>query len=333
MKATLASIAERARVSIATVDRVLNDRPGVKERTRAAVLHVAHELGYFGPQATGAPTRVRMDFVLPAGQNSFISLLRSHLVEELAARPEIDGHLHQVIGFDENALAEKLVGLCGKSDAVGVVAIDHPIVSEALEKLTASGTRIATLVSDIPRVRSVGYIGIDNRAAGRLAGYLIGRFLPRNQPARVAVLIGSPSYRGHEEREMGVRSILSREFSHLTVSSIHEINDDREKAYSVALDLLRRERPDAIYNIGAGNQGVARALKDTGLAGKVVFIGHDLTSAARSMLLDGTMDAVIDQNARVEAREAVKLLLSAVKGSNEAEYPPRLQVIFRENLP
>ena len=35
-----------------------------------------------------------------------------------------------------------------------------------------------TLVSDISHVGRVNYVGIDNRAAGRLAGYLIGRFLP-----------------------------------------------------------------------------------------------------------------------------------------------------------
>jgi len=45
------------------------------------------------------------------------------------------------------------------------------------------------------------------------------------------------------------------------------------------------------------------------------------------------MDAVIEQNPRVEAREAVRLLASAVRGQTEPSYLPRLQVIFRENIP
>ena len=53
----------------------------------------------------------------------------------------------------------------------------------------------------------------------------------------------------------------------------------------------------------------------------------------RRLLLDRTMDAVIDQNPRVEAREIVKLLVAAVKGAPEPSYLPRLQVIFRENIP
>ena len=332
MKATLASIASKADVSIATVDRVLNDRPGVKERTRQAVLHAAQSMGYFGPQEAEEPG-IRMDFLLPAGTNSFMAMLRKHLVEEIDARTEVSGRVHQVDSFSEEALAAKLIDLKGTSDAVGLVALDHPNVSEALDQLAESGTKIATMVSDLPSFKTVGYVGIDNRAAGRLAGYLIGRFLSASHEAKVAVFIGSPSYRGHEEREMGIRSILAREFSQLSISSIHEINDDREQAYVAAKKLLKDNKPDAIYNIGSGNQGIARALKEENLADKVVFIGHDLTSATRAMLLDGTLDAVIDQNPRVEAREIVKLLISSVRGGIEAEFPPRLQVIFKENLP
>ncbi len=332
MKATIASIAHQANVSIATVDRVLNNRPGVKERTRQTVLHIAQSLGYFGPQPQEEPA-VRMDFILPAGTNSFMALLRKHLIEEIDARTDVAGRVHQVASFNEVALAEKLHELTGTTDAVGLVAIDHPKVSEALEQLAASGAKVATMVSDVPSARTVGYVGIDNRAAGRLAGYLIGRILPASQEAKVAVFIGSPSYRGHEEREMGIRSILTREFTHLSVSSMHEINDDREQAYDAAVELLKNNRPAAIYNIGSGNQGIARAIREANAADDVVFIGHDLTNATRAMLLDGTMDAVVDQNPRVEAREIVKLLISAVRGGMEAEFPPRLQVIFRENLP
>jgi len=49
MKVRLAEIAERAGVSIATVSRVLNDKPGVHERTRRAVLTAVDVLGYDRP--------------------------------------------------------------------------------------------------------------------------------------------------------------------------------------------------------------------------------------------------------------------------------------------
>jgi len=46
MRPTIYTVAEKAGVSIATVSRVLNNSPKVKEETRAKVLRVVEELGY-----------------------------------------------------------------------------------------------------------------------------------------------------------------------------------------------------------------------------------------------------------------------------------------------
>ena len=89
-----------------------------------------------------------------------------------------------------------------------------------------------------------------------------------------------------------------------------------------------------IYNIGAGNRGIAQALEESGRARQVVFIGHELTEYTRRFLLSGIMDAVIDQNPRVEAREAVDRLIRAARNDNsQRAVPVRIQAIFRENIP
>ncbi|TIU85178.1 MAG: LacI family transcriptional regulator, partial [Mesorhizobium sp.] len=46
MRSTLTDIAREAGVSAATVDRVLNNRAGVRARTREVVLETAQRLGY-----------------------------------------------------------------------------------------------------------------------------------------------------------------------------------------------------------------------------------------------------------------------------------------------
>lgn len=333
MRTTVSQIASEAGVSAATVDRVLNDRAGVRPRTREIVMRVAHDLGYFGPPAGDSPSRnVRIDFVLPAGSNSFMWTLKKNLIEESLARPDVTANIHEIEGFDPNRLSARLADLRGRSDAVGLVALDHPQVREAINDLTKSGVRVATLVSDIPTVDKVGYVGVDNRAAGRLAGLLLGRFLPPGQH-QVAVFIGSLAYRGHEEREMGLRAILSEDFPEIRIVGTAEVSDDRDRANAETMRLLERGDIGGIYNIGSGNQGIARALREARKEREIVFIGHDLTDATRLMLLDRTMDAVIDQNPRVEAREIVRLLSSSVRGTVEPEYLPRLQVIFKENIP
>ena len=133
---------------------------------------------------------------------------------------------------------------------------------------------------------------------------------------------------------MGFRHVLADDFPNLTIVELREMRDDREKAYAEAAALLDRHADLAgIYNIGAGNQGIARALRERHLERSVVFLGHELTEGTKQLLLDGTMDAIIDQNPRVEAREALNLLSHAVKGLLYEGHPPRLHVIFKENIP
>jgi LacI family transcriptional regulator len=337
LRSTLTDIAREAGVSSATVDRVLNNRNGVKERTREVVIETARRLGYLAGSSLPFPSstkQIRLDFVLPAGTNTFIANLLTHLERQAEHHSELDVHIHSIEGFNPDTLARTLNDLHGKTLGVGVIALDHPTVREAMRNLAASGVSIVTLVSDILHVPRIGYIGIDNRAAGRLAGYLLGRFLGRGVKRKIALFAGSLSYRGHEEREMGFRHIIGEDFSDLEIVELREIRDDRERAYTEALALLKRH-PDlaGIYNIGAGNQGIGQALQETGGAHQIIFVGHELTDHNKAFLLDGTVDAVIDQNPRVEAREALSMLSRTIQGLPGDYHSPRLQVIFRENIP
>lgn len=337
LRSTVSDIARIAGVSSATVDRVLNNREGVKERTREIVLEAARNLGYLPgstpPDAQFADS-IRLDFVLPAGTNTFIANLRDEIARQAALQPQVELRLHSVEGFNPNTLARALEGLKGQAQGVGVIALDHPTVREAMRSLAQSGAHIVTIASDILHIPRVGYIGIDNRAAGRLGGYVLGRFLGRSAEGKIALFAGSLSYRGHEEREMGFRRVIAEEFPRLSIVELNEIEDSREKAYSETIALLKRHPGLAgIYNLGAGNQGIGQALMDSGKTDSIIFIGHELTEGTKRLLLNGTMDAVIDQNPRVEARESLAILISSIKGQPFDHHPPRVQVIFKENIP
>ncbi|MCC5972791.1 MAG: LacI family DNA-binding transcriptional regulator [Rubellimicrobium sp.] len=337
MRVTLQDIAKAAGVSPATVDRVLNNRDGVRFRTREMVLDAARRLGYVtdvsDPSAAVMPP-ARLRFVLPAGPNAFMAELAGQIERQGAARGDTIVTLDQIEGFNPGTLAAFLQEMDDRTDGVGLVALDHPLVRQAIRDLALRGKKVVTLVSDIHNVPRIAYVGIDNRQAGRLAGYVMGRLLGEARQAKVALFAGSLSYRGHQEREMGFRHILHEEFPHLQIVELREMLDDRAKARAEALILLDRH-PDlaAIYNIGAGNSGIGQALKEAGRAASVLFVGHDATAGNKSLLLDGTLDAVIDQNPRVEAREALATLAATARGTSHVPVPPRIAVIFRENLP
>ena len=326
-------IARAAGVSKATVDRVLNNRPGVQEHTRRHVLTIVADLTG-GDVAEVRPGRVLLDFVLPGGQNAFISELAREIERQADLRGDVDIAVHRLNGITPEEIAAKLGSLRPTTQGVGLIGLDSPSVREAVRKLVAAGVPVLTLVSDISHVGRVNYVGIDNRAAGRLAGYLIGRFLP-GSAGKVALIAGALAYRGHEEREMGFRHVLQESFPRLNIVAAREVQEDAARAYQEVRSLLT-EHADlvAIYCIGAGHEGIARALTEAGRENAIIFIGHDLTEDTRQFLLSGVMDAAIDQNARVEAREAVDRLVRAIRNeSSISTATVRIQSVFRENIP
>src|SRR3981081_2262568 len=77
-KVTLVEVAQQAGVSLATVDRVVNGRPGVHSRTTARVAAVIAQLRYRPDPAAARLARnltVKLCFILPKGTNGFVDLL------------------------------------------------------------------------------------------------------------------------------------------------------------------------------------------------------------------------------------------------------------------
>ena len=76
----------------------------------------------------------------------------------------------------------------------------------AVERLADAGIPVVTLVTDLPTSRRVAYVGLDNRAAGATAAYLLDRWLPDD--AAVLVTRGTGTFRGEDDREMGFRATM-----------------------------------------------------------------------------------------------------------------------------
>jgi len=341
---TLRDIARQAGVSLATVDRVLHNRPGVRPDTVRRVKETI-ERNSFQPHVAAAELARgrarRFAFVMPSGPNLFMQQIQSYLREMsawLSAR-RLAVEMVATDVFDASVLASSLEGLVGGYDGVAVVALDHPSVRAAINDLVDGGAKVVTLVSDVPSSRRHHYVGIDNIAAGRTAGALVGRLVgpPSGvSPGKVAIVAGSQGLRDHAERIFGFNQVMASEFSGLSVLPVLEGRDEDERSAQLLAWLLGKH-PDIVglYNVGAGTQGVAKALFDSGREKQIVFVGHDVTVLTRKLLLQGVMDAAISQNPGHEARAAVRVLLALARSEpilSEQE-KIRIDIVMRDNLP
>ena len=340
-RASLQDVARAAGVSLATVDRVLHGRPGVRARTVERVNAAVHQLGYRPDPAAARLARssrtLRLAVVLPSGTNTFVSMLQQQ-VQAMApwlSEQRAVAVVQTVDVFSPQALADHLHSLDEGFDAVLVMALDHPQVRAAIDDLVARGTEVITLVSDVPNSRRAHFLGIDNVAAGRTAGTLLGRFVGR-RPGRIGIVLGSRALRDHAERLFGFEQVIAAEHPQLQLLTPIEGHDLSERTELLVADLLKREPWLAgLYSIGAGNRGIQAALAASGRAEHVVWLCHELTPHARRALLDGVADAVINQDAGHEVRSACRLALARLSGERVLPDQERIRIdiFLKDNLP
>ncbi|MDX7953252.1 LacI family DNA-binding transcriptional regulator [Lichenihabitans sp. Uapishka_5] len=339
--ATAGDVAAEAGVSLATVDRVLNGRPGVRAATSKAVQEAVQRLGFKRDAAAASLARrrrYRFGFLVPAlTENSFMQAVRREI--EAAALRGLDQRIAVTLldyaAFDPLALTRRL-DACAEAGLMGValVAVDAPEVHDAVARLIARGVAVVTIVSDAPASLRACFVGPDNAAAGRVAASLLGRFVGPRQ-GHVLTVAGRMTLRDHAERRLGFAQAMARDFPHLTLLPVAEGLDDRAVTKPLVAAALR-DVPDlvGVYSMGAGNRGIVAALEAAGRARNVVAVGHELTPFMREALLGGTFDAAINQDAGTEVRRAVQTLKALADGQAAFKPDPiRIEIFLKDNLP
>src|SRR3954471_17738791 len=188
--ARMTDVASRAGVSTATVDRVLNRRPGVRSTTVQRVLRAAAELDYVldadqHPALNHKP--MRLAFLLPAGTNRYLSMLGRLIMtsQEQLASFNVRARVELTRSFNPELLAHHLRQSARNADGVCFIALEHPAVREAVNSAAERGVPTVTLISDISNTRRIAYIGLDNRsAAGPRATSSLGSLVPDQRKSR-----------------------------------------------------------------------------------------------------------------------------------------------------
>lgn len=341
MRPTVHDIAAAAGVSLATVDRVLNQRAGVRKVTRERVEEAIERIGYVRDVAAANLAKSRVYpfvFILPSGDNSFMRGLEAQ-VRAAMRRSSMERTVISIVtvpAFNAEALVAALDEVRVTAPAgVAVVAVESPDVISAVNRLRANRIPVVTLVSDLAGSNRDHFAGVDNIAAGRTAGSLMGRFLG-GRTGPVAVLAGSMLVRDHRERLDGFRAIMEETFPGHALLPVMEGQDDPVLAERLVGEALAGTPEIAgIYSLGAGNRGLIAALKRRANGHSICVIAHELTWHTRAALNDGLIEAVLNQDAGHEVRSAIRVLKAKADGVAVigAQERIRIDIFLKDNLP
>ena len=329
-------IAVQAGLSEATVDRVLNHRGMVRAATAAQVEQAIADLERQRSQLQLGGRTFMVDVVVQAPER-FSGAVRAALEEELPSlRPAV---IRSRFHLRETAQPADLVAVLDRiadrgSHGVILKAPDVPEIVAAALRLTRAGIPVVTLVTDLPDSERVAYVGVDNRAAGATAAYLLGLTLGR-EPGSVLVSVSSSYFRGEEEREMGFRSAMRVMHPDRALVEISE-TDGLDEALRGRVGAALARHPDivAVYSIGGGNVATVEAF-DSAARECLAFVAHDLDQDNRRLLQERRITAVLHHDLRQDLRRACQLIMQAQRAlpGPIRSVPSAVHVVTPFNVP
>ncbi|MDT3399330.1 LacI family DNA-binding transcriptional regulator [Streptomyces sp. B1866] len=288
MAVTLADVAARARVSPATVSRVLSGKYPVAEPTRARVLRAVDELEYVanGPaSALAAATSDLVGIVVADIADPFFGILAGAVQSEISAAGRAGGAGEKLPvvcstgGRTERELT--CLTLLQRQRAAAVVVAgggaerpeDAAAVAAKLARLAASGTRV--VLCGRPPVADAVTLAFDHRGgARRLTEHLLSL-----GHRRFGYVAGPPGRTTTGDRLAGHRAALAAAGVGHSARLVLHGPYDRASGYAATVELLRRD-PGLTAVVAANDTvalGVCAALRDQGrrVPGDVSVAGFD----------------------------------------------------------
>lgn len=340
MRPTTKDLAKAAGVSLATVDRVLNGRQGVRQKTVEAVHEAIERIGFVRNQFAANLARQRLYrfvFLLPEHGDDFLASVVEKIDEAQAAFAS-DGILisyQRVLQTDPHRTADILSNINEKeTDGVAIMAPESPQVRDATLRIAERGISVVRFVSGQHGKHPFDFVGIDNRAAGATAGRLLGRFAD-GRAGKILVVAETMNSLDSVERRLGFDAVIGQGFQNLvslptleTHGSAARTREVIKNAYHHHSDIV------AAYVLASEGRVPLQAISEFSDPFQQVIVAHERTCAVEEMLEAGTLDATIAQNPGHLVRSAVRLLKARSDGREPlaSQELVRIEILIKENL-
>lgn len=206
-----------------------------------------------------------------------------------------------------------------KPDALILAASDFEALTGVTQK-AYDNMHIPVIIvdSNVDTDRISSYIATDNIDAGQKAGkMLIGISGTKCNIAIMSFVKGS---KNAEERERGLKESISKYPNIKIVDTEYCLSDDRLANTLTKKIVSENPRVDAIVALNETSaEGVADAIDELGLKGKVKIIAFDSTQKEIDYLEKGVIQSIIAQNPFSIGYLAVKAAVDALDGKRIAK--------------
>ncbi|MEM7208268.1 MAG: LacI family DNA-binding transcriptional regulator [Pseudomonadota bacterium] len=340
MRPTTKDLAQAAGVSLATVDRVLNDRANVSKRSRERVQQAIEATGFVRNLAAANLAKSRtysFRFIYPSSGDLYLQELIGQ-VEQASADLRSDSTTVDCIQIDmrdPHKVASFLSTLENNTvDGIAIMAPESPQVRDAITRLIERGIRVVQFLSGQENLENSDFVGLDNFAAGATAGRLIGRFLGAVS-GKVMVVADTMQSLNNIQRRLGFDEVLSSYFPLLTaLPSLETYGDESRTEKIISRQFRYQSDVLAIYVMSSEARVPLAEVSKSCSLDSITIVAHERTPFTEKALQSDEVDAIVAQNPGHAVRSALRILRARCDSRPlvQAQEKIRIEVLLKDNL-
>ncbi len=345
-KIRIKDIAERAGVSVGTVDRVIHGRTNVSKASYEKVQKVLDEINYVPNHYASALASNKTYY--------FAAILPMHEVDSYWARVEkglIDGLRRfsdfkitfKIFRYDpfNDASFEAQAQLLVESKPFAVIIgpiFSHGIMTKFIDNLTEMNTPYALIDSNWPEFHPVTFYGQDSVRSGEFAARITQMAAAGAKKIALFKIIGEGRVASRQQldREAGFRSYMKEHCpkTEIVVLNLYVYDQQGMK------ELLRKfftEHPDIHYGLtfNSSIHKVAEFLREEMPKHKhVSLMGYDAIDANVQCIKDGSVDFLIAQHPQKQGLNCLRTMVNAcvLHMKQKVEHYVSIELLTKENI-
>jgi len=332
MTTRIKDIADKANVSTATVSLVLNNKPGVNQKTRERVIAVARDLGYpltqtlFYKQLKRGTVKflkiVKHGHVLNRDHDVFIS----DYIEGLDLEARNHGYSLEINSFNTKNMNE-VIHHIEDSHLNGIVILGTELNEEDISNFENRFSVPIVFIDTIYDYLNFDFVDMNNIDSV----YTIISYLVKQGHKNIGLITTYVEARNFRLRELGYSKVLKHFNIPINEQFIYKVDSTFNGAYNDMIKILNRHRelPSAIFAVNdITAYGCIKAIKENGykVPDDISIVGFD--DLPLSELMDPALTTMRVSKRRI-GKVAIQILNERIK--SKKVFPP-IKTVISGNL-
>lgn len=343
-KITIKDIAQRAGVSVGTVDRVLHNRPNVSEIALAKVKEVLKEINYkpnVYASALAANRHCTFYIIMPKHESeAYWEEIEEGAMHAVDTRSDFKINMKVLYykRFNEDTFNQVCTQcLSEKPDGVILVPARLDITRRFTDQLHEGNIPFILLDSYMPDLKPLAFFGQDSFHSGYFAARMM-MLLARNEKE---VMIMKQTVNGHvaskqqDNREVGYRHYMHDHFPDVKIIDLDLPLDESRDKYNLMLEEFFKVHPKLHHCITFSSKAhiIGEFLQHTNRR-NVQIMGYDMVGKNAACLRKGSISFLIAQHGFMQGYNCIDALFRAIILKQEitpVNYMP-IELLTPENV-